>query len=97
MDESKKRERKIKKKAYRIICKIDRIEEIELGSENEDVDVVLETTDTINVIDGDCQLEMTNGKTKISLGDVENVMIVPDKKLRMTVREMKGGSSINIF
>lgn len=60
---------------YRIICKIDKIEAFDL-KDNEH-QIVLVSTETINEINTACNMDMNGGETKITFAGVDNLVIKP--------------------
>jgi hypothetical protein len=60
---------------YRITCKIDKIETFDL-KDNEH-QIVLVSTETINEINTACNMDMNGDETKITFAGVDNLVIKP--------------------
>jgi hypothetical protein len=84
-----------KRKGYKIICKIERIEEFDLKDDDEE-QIVLVTTDTIGMIDVSCKMNMRDGRRKITLKHADNLVITPDPSVQIWAQEVGGTGGIKM-
>ena len=97
MSEKKRSLDSEKKKGYRIIAYVERIEEVDRGED--DPEVVIIYKKTIGTMSGACNLNMKKNATTITLGGVDNVVLKPDPSVKLHVGSMAGGGSVkmNLF
>lgn len=94
MSEKKRSLDSEKKRGYRIIAYVERIEEVDLG-EN-DPEVVIIYKKTIGTISGACNLNVKKNATTITLDGVNNIVLKPDPSVKLHVGTMLGGGSVKM-